>query len=93
MHNIDFRFIMLAALHFNENVNKVADGTVTPKWKVSYTKYKEGKVVTKVTPKVTHGRFIFYLAFCPNSLTRHGSNATWNSSATENNPCVWHILL
>ena len=53
MHNIDFRFIMLAALHFNEHVNKeeavTADGTVTPKWKVSYPKYKEGKVVTKVT--------------------------------------------
>ena len=62
---------MLAALQFNENVNNeeavIADRTVTPKWKVPYPKYKKGKeVLTKVTPKVTHGRFIFYLSFCPN---------------------------
>ena len=85
MHNIDFR-LMLAALHFNENVNKeqavTADGT--PRWKVSYPKYKKGKeVVTKVTTKVTYGKFIFHLAFRQNSLTEHGSNATWNSSPTE----------
>ena len=73
MQNIDFR-LMLAALHFNENVNKeqavTADGT--PKWKVSYPKYKKGKeVVTKVTTKVTYGKLTFYLAFHFNSLTRH----------------------
>ena len=70
MHNIDFR-LMLAALHFNENVNKeqavTADGT--PRWKVSYPKYKKGKeVLTKVTTKVTYGKFIFHLAFRQNSL-------------------------
>ena len=43
---------MLVALQFNENVNNeeavITDGTVTPKWKVSYPKYKKGKdVLTK----------------------------------------------
>ena len=62
---------MFAALHFSKIVNNeeavIADGTVIPKWKVSYPKFKKGKeVLTKVTPNVTHGRFIFYLAFCPN---------------------------
>ena len=61
-HYIYFR-LLLAALHFNENVNKAQAVTAegVPRWKLSYPKYKKGKeVVTKVTTKVTYGKYILH---------------------------------
>ena len=76
-HYIYFR-LLLAALHFNENVNKAQAVTAegVPRWKLSYPKYKKGKeVVTKVTTKVTYGKYILH-----NLLFQYFICKIWNNN-------------